>query len=301
MSVREMPPCRGLALGVGVAAALVVASCRAAPPPPRAPKGAHCSSVRESGPPTFVSEGRIAEGGVVSAAYEAPAGFDASLSNVRVVSTLAMSSGGTVVQQAANTSDAHPLPCVFTAVAEDTTCVLVANGKRHARRQLVQSLGRSAADDVPSDAPWTLVLDLDDPEGCTKHPSFRGDMVLVEGARPDLRVVHFDMIVSYAGSDGSSGPLKDYRGADLRPEIERWPADERARYARGAGFEASRTRAGDLFWFTSMSDTSSPWMTRLRTATGAVLPVEREGSGRVTLLREGERLYWKHGELSPSR
>lgn len=295
------------ALVLGATTMLALPACKPTPSAranetPASPRAAWCSPVRAGGPPRFVVVG-VREG-TISASYEAPMGFDASVSNVRTLSSLAMSSGGEMREEIADTSDRHPLPCTFTAVFSDKTCLLVATGKRNAHRQIMN--GSPSAVAPPEVAPWRLLVDLLDGDQCVEERALHDEKVavLVEGSHRDLRVVPFQLITGYSGGDGASGPLVGHDGRSLVAEIARWPRDEQARYARGPGFEARRTRARDLFWFTSREDARSPWSSRLRDGEGnhlrltyVVEGVERESSEPVVLLREGEHLYWSHGQL----
>jgi hypothetical protein len=261
-----------------------------------------CAPAHRSGSPAFVRGGGSG-GWPIYAAYAPPPGFDASLTSIRSVS----SSGGTVHDQAADTSDRHPLACEFTAVFADKTCRLIATGERSAERQVVQSSPVSTGPlEASPESSWSLRVHLVDADRCLEHRSL-GDTkvaVLVEGDRPELRVVRFETVVSFAGRDGSVGPSLGPDGTSLNPEIARWPAEERARYGGGAGFEALRTRSGDLYWFTSLRDTNSPWSSRLRDGRGSHLRlsfvadgIEHERTERVVLVAAGARLYWEGGQL----
>jgi hypothetical protein len=218
-----------------------------------------------------------------------------------------MSSGGTVRIEAADTSDRHPLACEFTAVFADKTCRLIATGGRSAERQVVESYPELTGPlEASPKSSWSLYVHLVDADRCLEHRSLddANVAVLVEGDLPELRVVRFRNIVSFAGGDGSVGPSLAPDGTSLKPEIDRWPAEERARYDRGAGFEAFRTASGDLYWFTSLRDVNSPWSSRLRDGRGTHLRltyvddgIERESIQRAVLVEAGAHLYWQHGQL----
>jgi hypothetical protein len=289
-------------------AGLATSACRPRPvahdaAPPKISRSALCSDVATSGSPVFHEDVRA-----MQIAFGAPHGLASALSNIRTIHTMGLSSGGAASDEMADTQDAHPLPCLFTMVFIDRTCPLEATGRRSARRQVVTQLGGP-----PTPSEWRLEVEVVDRDGCVKKAvaasAERDDedgfsSTIVEGLRPDLRVAQFEMIVSYAGGDGSHGPLTDASGTDLRPEIARWPKDEQVLYAHGPGFEALRTHSGDLFWFTSLSSVNSPWQTRLRAGDGRLLRLphgtdEKQlgADQRVLLLREGSHLYWRDGQI----
>ncbi len=261
-----------------------------------------CAPTVSSGAPVFRDGDGGARIGGRGVGYGTEAGFEKTLSNVKVTSSLGMSSGGSVIQEVADTTDARPLPCTFTAVYADKSCALRATGKRYAARQVIKQMGGGMG--LEREGPtWRLFVELTDSGGCMEKPTrpSSDESAIVEGTRPELRVVDF------IGTDGSTPAPCPIFGPDhgyAPSEIARWPSDERARHASKKPFEVRCTPARDLFWFTSIDRDGDTWKSRLRDKSGKLLrlPYNFEGKAReheetTLLLKERERLYWSGGQV----